>query len=325
MLERIAKKRTLADGYMANDRLKVALKGSIWFYGFQALIVALSFAYTTISAPPQGSEIGMLILSFQATIAVAVLVGALILCLIYAGLTLALSYSASKDSPTGSTLVSLFSLLVHTLTLVGAGVLIVGSIYSVATSSSGGVALGSFVPNRFTALGIAGLVNLAIWLVLLFSTVGRSYEAFAAALRRVPGRYEYAYGTTVMSSTGRPSEVRFIESALESTAGYSDQDAEGIVEGDDRYLIRFLHRSGKVVAASLQDSSNRRLMAIFPGRESKKLNIAILLEDSYTIQKERSQEAQGTLKEDSLISEIAAEIGWTVSSDGESLISLRRH
>lgn len=324
MLEAVAQRRTLADGYLANDRLRAALKGSVWFYGFQAFVVTLSFAYTAISAPPSGSEVGALILGFQATVAVAVILWTLALSVFYGVLILLLSHSSAKSSPTGSLLVSLFSLLIHTLALLSSVAIIVALVYGSATGGHGGVTLKPIELNGYTAIAIGAVIDLAILLVLLFSTVGRSYTAFAASLRRVPGRYEYSYGTTVMSSTQRPSELSFMVGALHSSAGYSEDDAEEVVGDIDRYLVRFLHRNGKVVAASLQDSSSKRLMAIFPGRESRKLNTEILLEDSYLIQKDLGLEARGTLAKDALISELAEASGWTVSTDGESLISLRR-
>ena len=325
LLERIAKRVTLADGYLASDRLKSVFKASMVFYGIHGFLVAMSFVYTALSAPPVDSEVGVLILAFQAGLAASVLTVIAVLIGVYALLALALRLAANSDSPFTALIISCFSFVLHGLLLLGTGALVFLWTYGISsTGAESGTSLDLFLRGTFAVIAIVGLIDLIVWFLLLFLTVSRSYQALAAALRRVPGRYEYSYGTTVLSSTERNSEVSFMEKALQSSSGYSQDDAEEIIDNGERYLVRFLHRNGKVVAASLQDRYSRRLMAVFPGRESKRLNASILLEDSYTIQREIRSEAQATLTTNPLILELAEESGWTVESDGDTLLNLRR-
>lgn len=324
LLERIARKRTVADGYRANDRLKTGFKALALLYGLNGFFIAMSFIYTTISAPPSDSVVGRLILAFQATDAVGTLLLLGAAALFYVAFALSLKIFASIDSLVGSLIASVISLLIHGLSL---AVLVLVSV-SYATSlptMKADPTLSLFPLSGLTALAVIAALDLVIWIVLHFAVAKRSYAALAAALRRVPGRYEYSYGTVATSSTERTGEVGFIENALQlGVSRRSDDDTQGAPEDSELYLVRFLHRGGKIVAASLQDRSTRRLMAIFPGRDSKRLNVSILLEDSYAIQRELGREAQATLSSDSTILELASESGWTVSSDGESLIHLRK-
>lgn len=330
LLEKIAKRKTLADGYRANGRLRNALAGYAAFYVVQILLLVGLLAVHSSNAV---DEISLLLngLIYALPIAVA---GALAVG--YALLAIILAIAAKYDIRWLSAVVSMFSFLFHLGVALLLGAWVAWTIYGVASSPDRSTQstmpeIIAHLPNSFSdgvttflwVVGIIAALQIIIWFLLLLTVVSRSLRSFRAALRGVPGLYKYGYGTQVFSSTGMESEMEFLSDALSRARGYSRGEAEEIIEDEESYLIRFASRNGELVAAALHELPDYNLIALFGGEGAKSLNIEVLLEDSFHIQKLKVAEARASLRTDRLIEEIASKDGWTVETR-DSLMDLRR-
>jgi len=308
--------------------------GFVYFYGLHALLIGIAFVDLAIEGTQ--SSVGALVALVGATllpwIAVPVSLGVL-----YGLIALFLWVSTRINSAVASGVTALFSLLLQLPFIFGFLVLVenlfevlVSSTQStgtgVTTKGSSYQSLPDSVTQVLTLVLIVLLVDCAIWLILLIATTVRSIRALASSFRTVPGVHRYGYGTTVVSSSQSHTELGFLESALGSSLGrfYSNAAELEDIYDPENYLVRFLHRNGQVLAASIQGRADRRLMAIFPGKDSAPLNTAILLEDSYIIQKAKRPVAQATLKRDSVIQSAAESAGWHIDADYDGLLELRR-
>lgn len=261
---------------------------------------------------------------------------AAVLTVSYSAIAILLAVAAKYDIRWLSAVMSMLSFLFHLAIALGIGILAAMLVYGVASSLAGSsqpaqIEIAAYLPTEMssgvtTFLWITGVllaIELLIWMILLSVTLSRSLNSFSASLRGVPGLYEYGYGTRVFSSSRMEIEMEFLADALNRSRGYSKSDVEEITEDEDRYLVRFASRNGDLVAASLQELPDYNLVALFGGEGSRSLNLEVLLEDSFHIQKLRVAEARASLRKDELISEIAIREGWTVETR-DSLMSLHR-
>jgi len=336
LLEKIIQKRTLADAFIANDRMKSTLKGFVYFYSVHAVVLGAGLIYLALVGLQ--STLGAVLSLLGATLLLPLLIASLSLLALYIILALAAWGSSRTLSPIGSALTAAVSLLIHLLFLLGLGLLALDwaqSLISTSQITGQGINLRTLIgadglPDNavkiFMLFFIVRSIDLLIWIVLLATATSRSIKALVSSFRTVPGAHLYGYATTVRSSSQRGSELGFLESALSSPLGRFYFDATELEDlyDPDSYLVRFLHRNGQVLAASLQSRSDRRLMAIFPGKESPRLNTAVLLEDSYIIQRAIRPVARATLKRDTLVQEVADEAGWSVDSGVDGLLELER-
>lgn len=329
-LEKIAKRKTLADGYRANGRLRNALAGYAAFYVVQILLLVGLLA---VHSSNTVEDISLVLNGLGYTLPITV---AGVLALTYALIAIVLTVAARYDIRWLSAVVSMLSFLFHLAVALGLAVVTALMIYSVASSADRlpqpmRPEIIAHLPNGFSdgvttflwVVGIIAALQLIIWFLLLLTVVSRSLRSFRAALRGVPGLYKYGYGTQVFSSTGMESEMEFLSDALSRARGYSRGEAEEIIEEEDRYLIRFASRNGELVAAALHELPDYNLIALFGGEGSKSVNIEVLLEDSFHIQKLKVAEARASLRTDRLIEEIASKDGWTVEIRN-SLMDLHR-
>jgi len=308
--------------------------GFVYFYGLHALLIGIGIADLAIEGTrsPIAPLFALLGASLLPWIIVAISLGVL-----YGLIALFLWVSARINSAVASGVTALLSLLLQLPFLFGF-LLFVAKIFealvsSAQTAGSGVTTKSSFYQNLpdsvtqiLALLLIVLLVDGVIWLILLIATTVSSIKALASSFRTVPGIHRYGYGTTVVSSSQSHTELGFLEGALGSSLGrfyYDAAELEDIYDPNS-YLVRFLHRNGQVLAASIQNRSDRRLMAIFPGRDSAQLNTAILLEDSYIIQKALRPVAEATLKRDSMTQSVAEDAGWHIDADYDGLLELRR-
>jgi len=334
-LEKIIRKRTLADGFMANDRLKLTAAALSCFYGANALLIGAAMIYLTIAGPGSASPLPRLISAIGFPLLLNLLlsaVGAAMLTGFIAGM---LWLSAHLRLPVVSLLTALLSVVTHLCNLF-IFALLAGAWFFAAINRSG---KGLDLEYILRAMGLNGSkdtaaiiilvvcgIELLVWISLLLPAVSRSFKALVSAMRQIPGPYSYSYASTMMSSSQSGNEVAFLENTLKGRGSFAfryDDELEAIYDSN-RYLVRFLHRNGKVLAASLHHRSNRELMAIFPGKENAALNTEVLLEDSYQIQKARRSVARATLQKDQLVENTAEEFGWTVTTDGDGLLQLER-
>lgn len=330
LLEKIAKRKTLADGYRANGRLRNALAGYAAFYVVQILLLVGLLA---VHSSNTVNEISLLLNGFIYALPIAV-AGALAVG--YALLATVLAVAARYDIRWLSAVVSMLSFLFHLAVALLLGAWVAWTIYGVASSPDrsdqstmpeftahlpSGISDG--VTTFLWVTGIIAALELIIWLFLLFAVVSRSLRSFIAALKGVPGLYRYGYGTQVFSSTGMEPEMEFLSDALSRARGYSPSEATEIIEDEDSYLIRFASRNGDLVAAALHELPDYNLIALFAGEGNKTLNTEVLLEDSFHIQKLKVAEARASLRTDRIIEEIALRDGWTIDTR-DSLMDLRR-
>lgn len=320
---------------MANDRLRNMAVALGYFYGFQALITALGLSYLALGVSWGSFPLFDLVGTIGATPLLFLLLVSLGVALLYGLIVLSLWLAVQLNSPLLSGLTAAFSTLLHlgAITTVGAN----GGLWLFASinSSGRGLDLNGFAQilgfsgatsPALVLLLIINSVNLLIWLMLLFKATSRSVRALVSAFRTVPGAYRYSHSTTVLSASQKSSEVTFLENALRTSAMsyyYSDEESENIYDPQN-YLIRFVHRNGKVLAASLQKRRTRELLAIFPGREGAELNAAILLEDSYLIQKAVRPSAHASLSRDRVVENAARDAGWTVNTESPGVLELQR-
>lgn len=329
-LEKIAKRKTLADGYRANGRLRNVLAGYAAYYVVQILLLVGLLA---IHSSNTVEDVSLVLNGLSYTLPITV---AGVLALTYALIAIVLAVAARYDIRWLSAVVSMLSFLFHLAVALGLAVVTALVIYGVASSADRlsqpmRPEIIAHLPNSFSdgvttflwVVGIIAALQLIIWFLLLLTVVPRSLRSFRAALRGVPGLYKYGYGTQVFSSTGMESEMEFLFDALSRARGYSRGEAEEIIEEEDRYLIRFASRNGELVAAALHELPGYNLIALFGGEGSKSVNIEVLLEDSFHIQKLKVAEARASLRTDRLIEEIASKDGWTVEIR-DSLMDLRR-
>lgn len=329
-LEKIAKRKTLADGYRANGRLRNVLAGYAAYYVVQILLLVGLLA---IHSSNTVEDVSLVLNGLSYTLLITV---AGVLALTYALIAIVLAVAARYDIRWLSAVVSMLSFLFHLTVALGLAVVTALVIYSVASSADRlsqpmRPEIIAHLPNSFSdgvttflwVVGIIAALQLIIWFLLLLTVVSRSLRSFRVALRGVPGLYKYGYGTRVFSSTGMESEMEFLSDALSRARGYSRDEAEEIIEDEDSYLIRFASRNGELVAAALHELPGYNLIALFGGEGSKSVNIEVLLEDSFHIQKLKVAEARASLRTDRLIEEIASKDGWTVEIQ-DSLMDLRR-
>ncbi len=330
LLEKIAKRKTLADGYRTNDRLRNALAGYATFYVVQILLlVGLLAVHSSNIVEELSLILAGLGYSWLITVAGGLAVG-------YALLATILAVAARYDIRWLSAVVSMLSFLFHLAVALLLSAAVAWAIYGVASAADRSVGsampeltayLSSGVSDGVTAFlwvtGIIAALQLIIWIFLLFAVVSRSLRSSIAALKGVPGLYRYGYGTQVFSSTGMESEIEFISDALSRARGYSPSEATEIIEDKDSYLIRLASRNGDLVAAALHQLPDYNLIALFAGEDNRTLNTEVLLEDSFHIQKLKVAEARASLRTDRIIEEIALKDGWTIDTRN-SLMDLRR-
>lgn len=335
LLEQIVQKRTLADAFIANDRLRDIAAVLGYFYGFQALLAGLGLSYLALGVSWGSFPLFVLVETIGVTPLILLLLISLGVALIYGLIVLSLWIAAQANSPVLSGLTATFSTVLHigALLLLGAN----GGLWLFSSINSSGRGLdlnglaqilgfsGATSPALVLLL-IINCINLLIWLVLLFKATSRSIRALISAFRTAPGTYRYSYSTTVLSASQKSSEVAFLENALRTSAMsyyYNNDESENIYDPQS-YLIRFVHRNGKVLAASLQKRRTRELLAVFPGRESPELNAAILLEDSYLIQKALRPSAHASLSRDHVVEDAARAGGWIVNTEVPGVLELQR-
>ncbi len=322
MLEKVVRRRTLADGYLANRRLIWISLAFALFWCVQAATVIASMASHSAGFRPvelfilQGVATLPALLLFLTTAAAYCIQGGL------------LWLGRMGDLPWVSTVVSTISFLLHltvlflltaTLGFFAYSTFIMGD-RTPLELTIGLSALQDWTPLLITLLVLL-VCDIAIWLMLLISTVRRSLAALVSSFRKAPGQYCYSFSTIVVSSTGIEEEDHFLEDAMARARGYSARESEGIIEAGDRYLLRIASREEKLVAASIHERSDLTLVGVFPGVDEQELNLSILLEDSYHIQKERSKQPRGLLKLDARIADRAEQSGWKVQR-GEALMEL---
>lgn len=333
-LEKIIQKRTLADGFVANDRLKKAVIKLGLFYGANTLLFAAALLYLKLAGSNDVSPLPRLISTLGIPLLMSELLGFAGLGLISALTAGALWLSARLRIPLLSLLTALLSTVAQLCNLSLIGLLGAGWFFAAVNRTDRGLSLEymlqslGFSGSKDTAAIILLLVcgvELLVWIVLLLPTVSRSVRATVSATRQVPGPYAYSYSSIVMSSSQNGNEIAFLEDSLRAKSShfrYADE-LENVYDRSN-YLVRFLHRGGRVLAASLHHRSTRELIAIFPGRESSTLNTEVLLEDSYQIQKARRPIARATLSKNQLLESSAQQFGWTVVTDDDGLLQLER-
>lgn len=333
-LEKIIRKHTLADGFMANDRLKrtvIALSG---FYGVNALLIGASLIYLTLTGSNGVSPLSRLIAALGEEFLLNLLFSTIGATVLTGFIACALWLSAHLRLPLVSLLTALLSALVHLCNLALFALLAGSWFFAALNRSDRGVNLeyilqrmgfsGSKDPAAIILLVVCG-TELLLWIILLLPAVVRSFRALASSTKRVPGPYSYSYASVVMSGAQRGNEIAFLENALDTRGSFMryDEDLEDIYD-TDRYLVRFLHRNGQVLAASLQQRRSKELMAIFSGKENRALNIEVLLEDSYELQRAKRGGARAVIRRSQDIEEAALAAGWTVVGNSDGLLQLER-
>lgn len=322
MLEKVVRRRTLADGYLANRRLLFVSFGFAAFYSIQA-IIAVGLMMAQVAQEPSvelailANLVGGPFVFFCAALAVGYL--------LQGGL---LWVARMADFPWISAVVSTISFLFHLTVLFLLMVSVGYVLYStIAMGDRTLIALlnpfaGSSDWTPLQLILVIGLVcDTLVWLLLLVTTVRRSLRALASSFKKVPGPYSYRFSTVVVSSTGIEEERNYLEDALARARGYSPKEAERIIEEGDRYLLRVASREDRLVAASIHELADLTLVGVFPGVEENELNLSILLEDSYHIQRERGKTPRALIHRNEQVVLAAEKAGWKANR-GEALVEL---
>lgn len=325
LLEKIAKKLTLRDGYAASQSLRRLFEGFVVFYTIQAVAVGVFVGLGLVVENPDLRLISGALLALPLGLMTGITV---VLLSIYGGAVILLALAARKDIAWLSAAVSWISLTAHLIIAILLAALLVVLVEGVLSSNESLVLSQIAIPNLgadlvLWTIGTILFIDTLIWLSLIVVAVSRSMGSLVSSFAKVPGRYEYAYGTHVFSASGLESEMEFLSEMLSRSRSHSSTEAEDILETEDRYLIRFASRDGGLVAVSLQELPDYNLVALLPGEHNRSTNAAVLLEDSLHIQSLRVRDARGALRKDDLIADVAREQGWTVDVR-DMLMNLRR-